>query len=46
MLAMVVWFLGLLATPFTTEVWQFYLVRFITGMGELGRLDPLLMFLG
>ncbi|XP_071800449.1 solute carrier family 22 member 4-like [Asterias amurensis] len=38
--AMLMWFLGLLATPFCSELWHLYLVRFITGMGQLGRWIP------
>ncbi|XP_022110865.1 solute carrier family 22 member 13-like [Acanthaster planci] len=40
MLAMVVWFLGALATPFTGATWHYYIVRFITGTGQLGRWIP------
>ncbi|XP_022110864.1 solute carrier family 22 member 13-like isoform X2 [Acanthaster planci] len=40
MLAVVVWFLGVLATPFTSATWHYYIVRFITGTGQLGRWIP------
>ncbi|XP_022110861.1 solute carrier family 22 member 20-like [Acanthaster planci] len=39
-LAMVLWFLGALATPFTSATWQYYIVRFLTGTGQLGRWIP------
>ncbi|XP_038059995.1 solute carrier family 22 member 13-like [Patiria miniata] len=37
MVSMVIWFLGALATPFTSAPWNYYIVRFVTGTGQLGR---------